>query len=317
MGLVADPVPTATPPPAPDATRPEPPGVVAPTASGRIERNGIGIQWDAYGAGELTILFLPSWAIVHSRLWKFQVPYFSRSYRVVTFDGRGNGRSDRPTTAAAYADAEFAADALAVLDATGTRRAVIVSLSAGAAWALLLAARHPERVAGAIFLGPALALAPPDPGRAATRETFDDELARYEGWDKYNRHFWRREYGDFLEFFFGECLSEPHSTKPIEDGIRWGRGTDGETLVLTHDAPKIGGRDEVMALARSVGCPVLVIHGTDDHIVGHRHGAALAELTGGSLLSFAQSGHIVCARDPIRTNLAIREFIDALPGRET
>jgi pimeloyl-ACP methyl ester carboxylesterase len=71
-----------------------------------------------------------------------QIPYLARHCRVVTFDGHGNGRSDRP--AADYAEREFAADALAVMDATGTGRAVIVSLSLGAQRALLLAAGHAD-----------------------------------------------------------------------------------------------------------------------------------------------------------------------------
>ena len=49
--------------------------------------------------------------------------YLARHCRVVTFDGRGNGRSDRPTEPEAYAEPEFAADAIAVMDATGTDRA--------------------------------------------------------------------------------------------------------------------------------------------------------------------------------------------------
>ena len=42
------------------------------------------------------MLLLPTWSIVHSRHWKMQVPYLARHCRVLTFDGRGNGRSDRP-----------------------------------------------------------------------------------------------------------------------------------------------------------------------------------------------------------------------------
>jgi pimeloyl-ACP methyl ester carboxylesterase len=296
--------------------RPEPPSVVSPVESGRVERGGVGIHWDRYGEGPRAILFLPSWSIVHSRLWKFQVPYFARRNRVLTFDGRGNGRSDRPTSAAAYAESEFAADALAVMDAAGVREAVIVSMSAGAGWALLLAAEHPDRVAGAVFLGPGLDLARPDPAMAPRNPPFDLELPAHEGWAKYNRHYWRTNYPDFLAFFFGESLSEPHSTKPIEDCIGWGLDTDGETLIRTHDAPGLGDRDRLVELARLIPNPVLVIHGSDDHIIRHAHGAALAELSGGRLLTFEGSGHIVCAREPVRTNLAIRAFVDSLadPG---
>ncbi len=170
-----------------------------PDESGFIDRDGVRVAWDRYGPAGVapgdppTILLMPSWSIVHTRLWKAQVAYLARSHRVLAFDGRGNGRSDRPGSIAAYAVEEFSADALAVMDATSTPRAVLVSLSMGGQWSLLLAATHPERVAGAVFIGPALPLAPPDP---SVREgaSFDDELEVYEGWDKYNRHYWRRDY---------------------------------------------------------------------------------------------------------------------------
>src|SRR6266536_3250745 len=105
-----------------------------PDADGYVERDGVKVFYEVFGQGEPTILLLPTWSIIHSRVWKMQVPYLARHYRVVTFDGRGNGRSDRPVTAAAYADDEFVADALAVMDATDTERAVIVGVSMGGRW---------------------------------------------------------------------------------------------------------------------------------------------------------------------------------------
>jgi hypothetical protein len=72
------------------------------------------------GSGEPTVFLLPTWSIIHSRHWKMQIPYLARHCRVLTFDGRGNGRSDRPMTG--YGEEEFAADALAVMDATATER---------------------------------------------------------------------------------------------------------------------------------------------------------------------------------------------------
>jgi pimeloyl-ACP methyl ester carboxylesterase len=80
-----------------------------------------------HGTGQPTILLLPTWAILDSGHWKMQVPFLARNYRVITFDPRGNGRSDRPRTPAAYADAVFASDTAAVLDATGTERAVLTT----------------------------------------------------------------------------------------------------------------------------------------------------------------------------------------------
>ena len=72
-----------------------------PDLDGYVERDGVKVFYEVFGSGEPTILLFPAWSIVHSRIWKMQVPYLARHYRV-TFDGRGNGRSDRPPTAAAY-----------------------------------------------------------------------------------------------------------------------------------------------------------------------------------------------------------------------
>ncbi|MGH3043564.1 MAG: alpha/beta fold hydrolase, partial [Gaiellaceae bacterium] len=131
-----------------------------PDAEGYVEREGVRVFYEVYGDGEPTVFLLPTWSIVHSRVWKLQVPYLARHYRVITFDPRGNGKSDRPIEASAYDERELAADALTVLDATETGRAVVVSFSLGAHRALLLAARHPNRVAGAVFICPSIPLAP-------------------------------------------------------------------------------------------------------------------------------------------------------------
>jgi len=87
-----------------------------PDECGYAKRDGVRVYYEAYGTGEPTILFLPTWEIVHSRAWKFQIPYFARHGRVVTFDRRGNGRSDRPLDVGAYHRRAAAGDALAVLE---------------------------------------------------------------------------------------------------------------------------------------------------------------------------------------------------------
>ncbi len=78
-----------------------------------------------------------------------RIPGLARHGRVIAFDPRGSGGSDRPATDRAYRADEFAADILAVLDANRTDQAVLVTLSLGAQHALIVAAKHPERVSGA------------------------------------------------------------------------------------------------------------------------------------------------------------------------
>ena len=282
-----------------------------PDETGYIERDGVRIFWERYGNGEPTVLFLPTWSIVHSRVWKGQIPYFARHARVLTFDGRGNGRSDRPVGAEQYADAEFAADALAVMDASGTDRAWLVSLSAGAPRALALSAEHPDRVSGSVFVGPAVPLARSTP--RARNTSFGDRLDTYDGWEKFNRHYWLDHYEDFLQFFFSHLFNEPHSTKQIEDSVGWGLETDPETLISTALGRGLSDEQSVRDLAARSRCPTLVIHGTDDEIRAYESGATLAKLLGGQLATLTGSGHNPAARDPVRCNLLLRDFIQLPP----
>ncbi|MGH2555336.1 MAG: alpha/beta fold hydrolase, partial [Actinomycetota bacterium] len=196
--------------------KPEQTRACYPDTQGFVERDGVRIFYEVYGAGDSTILLLPTWSIIHSRFWKMQIPYLARHFRVLTFDGRGNGRSGRPVGSEAYAESEFAADALAVMDATGTDGAALVSLSLGSQRALILAANHPDRVTAAIFIGASLPIASGFDDRMDAVQRFDEVLPTNEGWAKFNRHYWLKEYRGFLEFFFSQCFTEPHSTKQIE-----------------------------------------------------------------------------------------------------
>ena len=276
-----------------------------PDGSGYVERDGVRLHYEVYGSGEPTVFLLPTWSIIHSRHWKMQIPYLARHCRVLTFDGRGNGRSDRPESG--YEEHDFAADALAVMDATATERATLVSLSLGAQRALLLAAEQPERVDGAVFICPSVLLGKPPEARYFP---WDKQLDTDEGWAKYNRYYWLKDYRGFLEFFFSQMFTEPHSTKPIEDCIGWGLETDAETLIATK-LPGDLDRDTARELAGRVRCPVLVIQGSEDAITGPGRGIALAEATGGELVMLEGSGHAPHVRDPVKVNLLLREF--ALP----
>ena len=282
-----------------------------PDEHGHVERDGVRLFWERYGDGEPTILLLPTWEIVHSRFWKGQIPYLARHTRVVTFDPRGNGRSDRPQGFEAYRRREFAADALAVLDAAGVDRAVVVT------WcdmgeALILAAEHPERVAGLVFIGPSLRLDEPDHGQYP----FDADPGTGEGWAKETRGYWLRDWPGYVEFFFAQCLTEPHSTKQIEDCVGWAGDTDMETILdgFRGWETKIIDPVEVAALCPRVRCPVLVIHGTEDAQVGPSVGAALADELGGRLVLLEGAGHAPHARDPVKVNQMVASFAGIGPA---
>ena len=289
-----------------------------PDDQGYVERDCVKVFWELYGEGEPTVLLLPTWTIIHSRCWKAQIAYLARHYRVVTFDPRGNGRSDRPHGPAAYAEKQFADDAIAVMDATETDRAVLVSLSRGAQRALLLAAQRPDRIQAAAFIGPFFPASPL--GGLRWRVMAHRRLRRMlfirppvaVGWLKFNPAHWRADYYDFVQWFMRRIFNTPHSTKQLEDAIGWGLETNAETLIASTLGPLAAPatRREQMAMAGRVRCPVLVISARNDKINANADAKALAKATGGALLNVRDGGHNPQARKPVAVNLALREFVE-------
>lgn len=293
-----------------------------PDVAGVTERDGVPLAWEAYGSGTPTLVLMPTWSIVPSRIWKAQVPYLARHFRVVTFDGRGSGASGRPTGAAAYTNEEYAADTVAVMDAAGVDRAVLVSLSCGAAWSVHVAADHPDRVLGLFAIAPSCGFATvADPHR--DHVPWDVPLPSAVGWEKYNKHYWLDgDYDDFLRFFFGQMFHEPHSTKQLEDAVAWGREISPQTLVdVTAGRLGCDGAvcTDIEPLCARVTQPVVVLHGSEDQVRGLAYGERLAELTGGSLVVVEGAGHGPLLRDPVLVNHEVRafatRFAPVAPGR--
>ena len=190
-----------------------------------VVRDGVEIRYERYGQGGTALLLLPTWSIVPSRHWKMQVAYLARHFTVACFDGRGSGGSGRPPEPAAYTDAQFASDAVAVMDAAGIDRAVLVSVSCGTLWALRLCADHPERVLGSVFIAPTAPLVPPLAERRVQRfgEVLDDPV----GWQTYNARYWETRYPEFVTFFMGRIFTEPHSVRGHAEGEALARRTGG------------------------------------------------------------------------------------------
>ncbi|HVL90736.1 MAG TPA: alpha/beta fold hydrolase [Actinomycetota bacterium] len=283
-----------------------------PDADGYVDRNGVKLFYEVFGSGDRTVLFMPTWAIVGSRYWKMQIPSFARYARTITYDPRGHVHSDSPRGPESYSPEQYAADAIAVMDALGVERASVVTLSIGARAGLVLAANHPDRVERIVFNCPAVPFGEaPD-----TRQSFpfEAELDTDEGWAKFNRHYWMRDYEGFLRFFFEKNFTEPHSSKALEDALGWGAETTPEVLADTTLGGLVGFDEErARELASRIRCPVLVIQGSDDGITGPGRGIALAEATGGHLAMIEGGGHGPHARDPVRFNLLVRDFFGLRP----
>ena len=125
-----------------------------------------------------------------------------------------------------------------------------------------------------------------------------------------NQHYWREDWPEFAEFFFGEMFPEPHSSKQREDCVGWAMQTTPETMILAgYSAPYPGDEAETVAAAESVTCPVLVITGSLDMCQNPLRSARLAEITGGDHIIIEGGGHLPQARDPVKVNLLLRDFV--------
>lgn len=121
-------------------------------------------RWAGGPNGALLIHGLAS----SSHIWDLVAPRLGRlGIEPVAYDQRGHGRSSKPSSG--YGFERTAADAAAVIRATGLRRPIVVGHSWGANVALELAVRHPRLVSGAILL---------DGGFSSMRDRFDWRTAK-------------------------------------------------------------------------------------------------------------------------------------------
>jgi pimeloyl-ACP methyl ester carboxylesterase/predicted glycosyltransferase len=272
--------------------------------------DGVRVFYEVFGPSnaERNLVFLTPWGIVHSRIWKSQVPYFARhGFRVITFDARGNGRSDRPTSG--YRTDDFAQDTLSVLDATDVHAAALVALSASARWGIQLAAEHQQRVTHLAMVDPAVNLSGAGGGPGGVDlDMFHAEPAGNEGLrNKFNANYWLRNYREFLEYFFSQVTNDRHSTKQIQDSIGWGLETTPEVLIATIDESPT---PRIAELARAVRCPVLIVHGTNDALIPVAVSEALHDaMPSSQLVRFEGIGHGLVGRKPVKFDLLLHEFL--------
>ena len=108
----------------------------------------VAVAYQVIGDGPLDVVLVPDW--ISNLVWAWHTPYWRNFYerlgsfaRLIVFDKRGTGLSDRPHF---FPDMETRIDDLrVVLDATGTERAAIVASHEGCWMASLFAATYPER----------------------------------------------------------------------------------------------------------------------------------------------------------------------------
>ena len=273
--------------------------------------------YEVYGTGEPAILLLPTWELTHSRPGRRRSLTLARHARVLTFDPRGNGRSDRPRSRALYAGGVTAADAVAVMDARrraagGRRRS-----RAGPARPATRC-RAPGSRARLVFIAPDLpcdrGAALTDHGPPARSRVMPQTL---DGMGQVERHYWLRDYAGFLDCFFAEMFNEPHSTKQIEDAIGWGlRPTRRPSCsAMARRWPARRGRRAAALRAGAMPRPGHPGPGDADRRRMAPRAAVAAAITGGGWSRSMVQVTRRTLRDPVAVEPRIRDFACPPAGR--
>lgn len=277
-----------------------------PVQTGELALYGFKIGYEVFGDPQApAILFLPNWPIAHTRHWKMQIPYLARSFQVIVYDAAGNGGGERTTDPAAYELDRVVDQGIGLLDHLGVQQTSVVGVSLGGSFGLWMAARYPERVTRLFLIGTVL------PEWAfAELPAFWERRETYEGWEKRNAHYWREHYLEWLEFFFSQGLVEPHSSKPLEDLIGYGLETTPDILISSCANAALMPEMSLEEVLQRVQCPVLLIHGTQDYLADIEVSRQLVQARPDwQFIAFEGNGHAVHARDPVKINLLLADFL--------
>ncbi|WP_340108492.1 alpha/beta fold hydrolase [Pikeienuella sp. HZG-20] len=229
-------------------------------------RDGVRLAWTGIGAGPVLIK-APNWISHLTRDWDSffggWLASLAHGRRLIRFDQRGNGLSDRGV--AELSLDRFVDDLEAVFDAAGVARAPVIGLSQGATIAAAFAARYPERVSGLICVGGfAQGVYVRADARHAALVAAQDAMSRA-GWDD--------AYPSIRDHF--ARLISPDAT--MEDQRVFAeRMRDAITAEEFGRFREAVGRLDVADRLASVACPALVLHATGDRTHPIEQGRRLA-----------------------------------------
>jgi|SRR5581483_4420781 len=107
--------------------------------------NGIDLYYERHGEAGEPLVFVHGYTGDITD-WRFQVPEFARTHRVLIFDNRGHGRSEAPADRTSYTIEQMADDAEALIEYVGFERYHLLGHSMGGAIAQEIALRNPARL---------------------------------------------------------------------------------------------------------------------------------------------------------------------------
>lgn len=256
--------------------------------------DGLRISYDVRGPREGEPVLLIQGLGTDSRGWALQRRAIARRHRVITFDNRGVGRSDKPLDG--YGLERMALDSVEVLDALGVDAAHVMGASMGGVIAQVLAVRHPSRVRSLVLACTAC-----------------------------RHHRWRRE----LLAEWAEMASEAGMRAWAHEHLRWIVGPRSlrrfgagfgllAPVFMSAPAHAFAGQiqailaldDELRLELSTVDVPTLVLVGSQDTLTPQADAEEIAELIPGAELAVVRGGaHGFMVEAAPSFNRAVLDFL--------
>lgn len=254
-----------------------------------------GLYYEIHGADDAPPLILSSGLGGSASYWAPNLEALTREYRVLLYDHRGTGRSDRAETGA-FPMMAWARDILFLMQATGIERADIVGHAAGAVAGLALAAWQPERVARLVMVN---GWSRPDPHFL---RCFDARLLllRHAGPEAYLR-------AQPIFLYPANWISANDAVLNAELAHQLSVFPTNEMLETRIAALRDFDLDERLS---QFDLPVLLLAAADDMLVPSLCSRRLAErLPNGQLAMMDWGGHACNVTDPETFNRVVLDFL--------
>jgi DNA-binding SARP family transcriptional activator/pimeloyl-ACP methyl ester carboxylesterase len=272
-------------------------------------RDGVSIAYQVAGDGPIDILAIPGF-VTHLDIWwnaptDGLVRRLTSIGRLISFDKRGMGLSDRPESVDSR---RWVDDTIAVLDTVGAKDVVVLGIDGGTPTAIRLASMYPERVrALVIFGGGARSIAGPGYEIGHDRETVETFAANLEkGWGS----------GVAISFYAPSRANDPH----VRDyWARYQQLSASPTAAMRYFWATV--ETDVTDLLPTINAPTLVLHPERDVIAPVAWGQYMADhIPNAEFVALDSDVDLICVSDVIdELGDHAQRFIERviLPGRAT
>jgi 3-oxoadipate enol-lactonase len=267
----------------------------APEKALTIQVNGITIAYEDSGKGTIPIIFIHGFPF-NKTTWKPQVKALKSTYRVISYDIRGFGKSTTNNEAASMD--LFANDLIAFMDALEIPKAIVCGLSMGGYIVMNAVSRCPERFE-AIILSDTQCIADSNDAKEKRYQTI--EQIKAEGLTHFAENF-------IKTVFCKKTLA--HKKELVEEVKQIILATPVQSIASTLHA--LAQRRESCALLKTISVPALIICGKDDTLAPLPQSESLLSIIPGSQLqTIRDAGHLSNLEQPDEFTAHIHNF---LPG---